>query len=205
MNMKPFSAILAFTILCGCQTAPPPKPVRKVPPMPPLPPGMKAGVTARKASVPKPSVSFVPAAVSVGPNVFIQGYHVIPADPPFFPAYTNAFIAADQLSNNVLSIRMTNNLPTTDPATWFEPARFDCYPRDNLVAVSINITDPDNHHFRSINTPCPTSFASPATVETRTQTTNTVVIRGKTYRMIKLQRAGEDIRKAQRYRLVPQR
>lgn len=185
-------------ILCGCATQPA-KPARKVP-MPPLLPGMNEWPKGKKTATIAPRVAFVPAAVTTGPAVFINGYHVIAADPPF-PAYTNAFVAADQLSNNVLSIRM-NTVPTGDPATWAEPARFDCYPSDNLVAVSISITDPLNHHFRSINTPCPATFA-PASAELATPTDKTLVVRGKTYRLVALKRAGESINKVQRFRLVP--
>lgn len=193
-----FLSICLVSILAGCATQTP-KPVRKAPPPPPMPPGLKF----QKSSVAVPRASFVPAAVSTGTNVYILGYHVIPPDPPFFPSYTNAFIAADQPTGNTISIRM-NTVTTGDPVTWQEPAQFpDCVTNDTLVAVSISITDPANHYFRSILTPCPAAAFAPASAETRTATTNIVFVRNKPHRVIALKRAGENTNRVQRFWLVP--
>lgn len=209
MKTLPVILVVLIAALCGCQTSPPSSarktPARKAIPPPPIPHGLKLTNAVSRTATAAPRASFVPASVTAGPAVFINGYHVTPADPPYFPAYTNVFIVAEQLSNNVLSIRM-NTVPTGDPATWAEPAQFDCYPMDNLVALSISVHDPDNHHFRSINTPCAggpaLAFRESAHLETATPTKLTMKVRGKTYKLVALKRAGEDTRRVQRYRLT---
>lgn len=196
-TMRTLPLLLLAAILGGCATQPA-KPARKTPPPPPMPSGLKF----QKSSVAVPRALFVPAAVSTGTNVYILGYHVIPPDPPF-PAYTNAFIAADQPTGNTISIRM-NTVATGDPVTWQEPAQFpDCVTNDTLVAVSISVTDQANHYFRSILTPCSVAAFAPAAAETRTATTNIVFVRNRPYRVISLKRAGENTNRVRRFLLVP--
>lgn len=197
--MKNLIPILLVAALCGCAFSP--TTARKAPPLPPMPPGMKAAKIDRASSATLARASFIPAATApVGyPAIFINGWYATPPDPPF-PAQTNVFIACDQPSNNVLSVRMNSALGTSPINTWPEPAQWGCYPQDQLLGMSVNV--PGTSFFKSILTPCAGAFA-PASAETQTATAMTVVVRGRTYRVINLQRAGEDTRKIQRHRLVP--
>lgn len=198
-TMKNLLPILLVAALCGCVSAP--TTARKAPPlpMPPLPKGVKLPAFTKSTTVAR--ATFTPAAAPVGyPAVFINGWYVTPPDPPFFPAQTNVFIAADQPSNTVISIRQHHELGGAPVSEWATPVVYGCYPEDWLVGASIAVHG--TSFFKSSIIPCPEAMMR-GSAETQIPTDKTVTVRGKVYRVINLKRAGENTRLVQRHRLVP--